>query len=107
VTTFVDSDQEYFYSSAAYFVNYNGHAEGRPINSIFYKLNLDSEQLSYTTQTTLSIDDTQQIVDALKHKFTEALKITTLPVGTSSISSTKIAPLVLSPSTTNLLCTTS
>ena len=40
VTTFVDSDQEYFYSSAAYFVNYNGHAEGRPINSIFYKLNL-------------------------------------------------------------------
>jgi hypothetical protein len=30
VTTFVDSDQEYFYSSAAYFVNYNGHAEGRP-----------------------------------------------------------------------------
>jgi 4-hydroxy-3-methylbut-2-enyl diphosphate reductase IspH len=36
-----------------------------------------------------------------------ALKITTLPVGTSSISSTKIAPLVLSLSTTNLLCTTS
>jgi 4-hydroxy-3-methylbut-2-enyl diphosphate reductase len=35
------------------------------------KLNLDSEQLSYTTQTTLSIDDTQQIVDALKHKFPE------------------------------------
>jgi hypothetical protein len=27
-------------SSAAYSVNYNGHAEGRPINSIFYKLNL-------------------------------------------------------------------
>jgi hypothetical protein len=27
-------------SLAAYSVNYNGHAEGRPINSIFYKLNL-------------------------------------------------------------------
>jgi 4-hydroxy-3-methylbut-2-enyl diphosphate reductase len=26
------------------------------------KLNLDDKQLSYTTQTTLSIDDTQQIV---------------------------------------------
>jgi hypothetical protein len=34
------SDQEYFYSSAAYSVIYNGHAEGRPINSVFYKLNL-------------------------------------------------------------------
>jgi 4-hydroxy-3-methylbut-2-enyl diphosphate reductase len=33
------------------------------------KLNLDSKHLSYTTQTTLSIDDTQQIVNALKRKF--------------------------------------
>ena len=33
------------------------------------KLNLDNEQLSYTTQTTLSIDDTQQIVDTLKDRF--------------------------------------
>ncbi|WP_369176867.1 4-hydroxy-3-methylbut-2-enyl diphosphate reductase [Candidatus Thiodubiliella endoseptemdiera] len=35
------------------------------------KLNLDNKQLSYTTQTTLSIDDTQQIVNALKDKFPE------------------------------------
>ena len=35
------------------------------------KLNLDSKHLSYTTQTTLSIDDTQQIVNALKRKFPE------------------------------------
>jgi 4-hydroxy-3-methylbut-2-enyl diphosphate reductase len=33
------------------------------------KLNLDNEELSYTTQTTLSIDDTQKIVDALKCRF--------------------------------------
>ena len=32
------------------------------------KLNLNGE-ISYTTQTTLSIDDTQQIIDALKNKF--------------------------------------
>ena len=31
----------------------------------------DNESLSYTTQTTLSVDDTQQIVDALKTKFPE------------------------------------
>jgi 4-hydroxy-3-methylbut-2-enyl diphosphate reductase len=30
-----------------------------------------SESISYTTQTTLSVDDTQQIVDALKAKFPE------------------------------------
>jgi 4-hydroxy-3-methylbut-2-enyl diphosphate reductase len=30
-----------------------------------------SENISYTTQTTLSVDDTQQIVDALKAKFPE------------------------------------
>ena len=35
------------------------------------KLNLNNKHLSYTTQTTLSIDDTQQIVDALKRKFPE------------------------------------
>ncbi|CAB5501456.1 4-hydroxy-3-methylbut-2-enyl diphosphate reductase (EC 1.17.7.4) [uncultured Gammaproteobacteria bacterium] len=35
------------------------------------KLNLDNKQLSYTTQTTLSIDDTQQIVNALKDRFPE------------------------------------
>ncbi len=33
------------------------------------KLNLDNKQLSYTTQTTLSINDTRQIVNALKDKF--------------------------------------
>jgi 4-hydroxy-3-methylbut-2-enyl diphosphate reductase len=32
---------------------------------------LDNESLSYTTQTTLSVDDTQQIVDALKTRFPE------------------------------------
>ncbi len=32
-------------------------------------LNLDDTHLAYTTQTTLSVDDTQQIVDALKIKF--------------------------------------
>lgn len=32
------------------------------------KLNLEGE-ISYTTQTTLSVDDTQQVVNALKHKF--------------------------------------
>ena len=35
------------------------------------KLDLTNENLSYTTQTTLSVDDTQQIVDALKDKFPE------------------------------------
>ncbi|RUA06799.1 MAG: 4-hydroxy-3-methylbut-2-enyl diphosphate reductase [Gammaproteobacteria bacterium] len=34
------------------------------------KLNLNGE-ISYTTQTTLSVDDTQQIVDALKDRFPE------------------------------------
>ncbi len=33
------------------------------------KLNLDNKRLAYTTQTTLSIDDTQQIVNALQVKF--------------------------------------
>lgn len=33
------------------------------------KLALDQQHLSYTTQTTLSVDDTQQIVDALKNKY--------------------------------------
>lgn len=33
------------------------------------KLNLDNTQLSYTTQTTLSVDDTKKIVVALKNKF--------------------------------------
>lgn len=32
-------------------------------------LNVENEHLSYTTQTTLSVDDTQQIVDALKAKY--------------------------------------
>ncbi len=32
-------------------------------------LSVDNPRLSYTTQTTLSVDDTQQIVDALKRKF--------------------------------------
>ncbi|MDC9714584.1 MAG: 4-hydroxy-3-methylbut-2-enyl diphosphate reductase [Gammaproteobacteria bacterium] len=35
------------------------------------KLTLDNKQLSYTTQTTLSVDDTQKIVNALKAKFPE------------------------------------
>lgn len=30
---------------------------------------IDNAQLSYTTQTTLSVDDTQEVVDALKDKF--------------------------------------
>ena len=33
------------------------------------KLALGQQYLSYTTQTTLSVDDTQQIVDALKNKY--------------------------------------
>ena len=33
------------------------------------KLALGQQHLSYTTQTTLSVDDTQQIVDALKNKY--------------------------------------
>ena len=32
-------------------------------------LNVENDHLSYTTQTTLSVDDTQQIVDALKAKY--------------------------------------
>ena len=33
------------------------------------KLDLANKNLSYTTQTTLSVDDTQQVVEALKNKF--------------------------------------
>jgi 4-hydroxy-3-methylbut-2-enyl diphosphate reductase len=54
------------------------------------KLNLDSEQLSYTTQTTLSIDDTQQIVDALKHKFPEIEAL-------SGADAPAVTPIVLAP----------
>jgi hypothetical protein len=44
VTTFVDSDQDYFYSSAAHAVNDwfgNGQPEYHSLNSVFYKLNLE------------------------------------------------------------------
>jgi hypothetical protein len=48
VTTFVDSDQDYFYSSAAHTVNDwfgNGQPEDHSLNSVFYKLNLEDLEI--------------------------------------------------------------
>ncbi len=48
VTTFVDSDQDYFYSSAAHAVNDwfgNGQPEYHSLNSVFYKLNLEDLEI--------------------------------------------------------------